>query len=233
MINDKRNTNEITIPYGHTIIGFLLLCITGVIFYEVNVHYRTTHVSNQSVIGERRYPLSAHVMTISEAKKLFISAVKGDASSEDRLSRSAVNGDVTAQFYLGLCYRLQKDYVGSNIWLLQAAKQGDAPAEYFLGSAYLYGRGVTQNYVTADAWFFKAAEQGYTAAECNLGINYYHGYGAPKNSKLAIYWLKKAADQGDATAEHDLRIIVIRRDLPIADQALSTLESDLYSHDNN
>ena len=139
----------------------------------------------------------------------------------------AEQGNVEAQFLLGVMYRLgggvpkvQKNYAEAMKWFRKAAEQGDAMAQYMLGLMYFRGEGVPKNYVEAAKWFRKAAEQGDGRAQEKLGLMYDEGDGVPKNYVEAAKWFRKAAEQGwnvkryrraaeqgDAEAQHNLGVM--------------------------
>jgi TPR repeat protein len=78
---------------------------------------------------------------------------------EESLLTKAEQGDVDAQFRLGLMYDLGRDYVeAARLWRLAAA-QGYASAQYNLGFMYDHGLGVAQDNVEAARWYRLAAKQ--------------------------------------------------------------------------
>ena len=122
--------------------------------------------------------------------------------------KAANQGDVTAQYNLGVCYHngngVAKDYAKAVYWYSKAANQGHASAQCNLGFCYKNGEGVTKNYAKAVYWYSKAANQGDASAQCNLGFCYDNGNGVTKNYAKAVYWYSKAANQGDASAQCNL-----------------------------
>ncbi len=128
------------------------------------------------------------------------------AFAEFRLA--AVQGNVMAQFNLGLMYAngqgVAQDYSQAAAWYRKAAEQGDTMAQHNLGFMYKQGRGVAQDYRQAVAWYRKAAEQGEARAQTNLGEMFRNGQGVAQDYRQAVAWYRKAAEQGDATAQNNL-----------------------------
>ncbi len=70
----------------------------------------------------------------------------------------AEQGDMEAQFYLGMAY-YEENGMASNVtdaikWWIKAAEQGCAAAQYQLGCAYGRGEGVPKDNVKAYMWFY-------------------------------------------------------------------------------
>ncbi|MCB5248471.1 MAG: tetratricopeptide repeat protein, partial [Candidatus Cloacimonadales bacterium] len=82
----------------------------------------------------------------------------------DHLISDAENGDMEAQYILGLSYYrgegVEKNSKQAVYWYEKAANLGDADAQYNLGSCYANGEGVVKNYKQAVYWYEKAANQG-------------------------------------------------------------------------
>ena len=129
------------------------------------------------------------------------------SSPEAPLQLRAEQGDVEAQFNLGLMYfhgdGVPKDAGQAASWLRKAAEQGHAEAQYNLGLMYAK----TRDDGEAVLWYRKAAEQGHVDAQYNLGHMYYKGKGIPKDHAQAASWFRKAAEQGDANAQYNLGLM--------------------------
>ena len=87
---------------------------------------------------------------------------RGDYRSDfDVFSTYAAQGDVVAQYNLGILYAngegVAQDYEKAVYWYKKAAAQGYVSAQYNLGLMYAYGKGVAQDYVSALKWFILAA----------------------------------------------------------------------------
>ncbi|HOW54043.1 MAG TPA: CHAT domain-containing protein [Syntrophorhabdaceae bacterium] len=122
--------------------------------------------------------------------------------------KAAGQGDMDAQYTLGLIYRegkvVPQDDKESVKWYRMAAGQGHAVAQNDLGFMYQNGRGVTRDYSEAVRWYRLSADQGQTLARYNLGCVYENGWGVPRDNKEAARWYRMAADQGDADAQYNL-----------------------------
>ncbi len=146
-----------------------------------------------------------------EVQQLRQRAEQGDTDAQLRLGslsqdyaearqwyqRAADQGNVTAQFQLGLMYEhgslIQaiiypaKPYVPPNYaeavkWYRRAAAKGHVNAQFQLGSIYDDGYpGVSQDYTEAVTWYRQAAAQGHASAQFILGFKYAHGEGVPQN----------------------------------------------------
>ena len=112
----------------------------------------------------------------------------------------AEQGDVDAQFYLGVMYEngrgLPQDYKEAIKWYKLSAEQGDAEAKYNLGVFYDKGWGVPQDYKEAVKWYRLSAEQGYADAQYNIGVSYELGDGVPQDYVRAHMWINLAASNG-------------------------------------
>lgn len=90
-------------------------------------------------------------------------AVHNGLLSVKQLQNAAEQGNVIAQFNLGLCYNkgtgVKKDRAKAAVWYQKAATQGNADAQNILGDCYFRGRGVSQDYGKAVQWYQKAAKQ--------------------------------------------------------------------------
>jgi len=133
-----------------------------------------------------------------------------------QMQDAAIQGNVNAQFSLGLKYHKSVGYGGeAQTWFQKAAKQylsatnqGDAHAQFMLG--WMYGgslthaaNGVEQDRQT-EAWYLKAAEQGYADAQFELGY-IYSQKDYDDEYEQAANWFTKAAEQyRKAAAQGDL-----------------------------
>lgn len=133
--------------------------------------------------------------------------VTGQTFSSE-LYQSALDGNVSAQFELAVCYHygygVQQNRSKALYWAEKAANQGSPAAQYNVGWYYEYGEGVASNPFTAFRWYKKAAECGDPSAEFALARCYYNGIGVAQNIEESIKWTKKAAVDGDADAQVSL-----------------------------
>ena len=129
----------------------------------------------------------------------------------DELHTLAEQGDVEAQYSLGLAYGtgrgVPQDTAEAVQWYRLAADQGLATAQSNLGVMYANGEGVPQNNVEAVRWYRLAAEQGFATAQVNLGGMYADGDGVPQDYAEALRWYGLAAEQGDANAQYGLGLM--------------------------
>ena len=129
---------------------------------------------------------------------------KDRATAQARQKR-AVQGDATAQYDLGLMYRLgrgvPRDDAMAVRWYRKAAEQGHRGAENNLAFMYHQGLGVSQNLDEALLWYRKAADQGNVLAQRSLANIYRIGVEVPHDYAGAVRWYRRAADQGDAYSQ--------------------------------
>ncbi|ONI45327.1 hypothetical protein AN641_00640 [Candidatus Epulonipiscioides gigas] len=143
-----------------------------------------------------------------------------DTLELEDLIYKANNGDIDAQFNLGMCYKkgikIKIDAQKAVEWYTKAALQGHAQAQYNLGICYTnsdgivkdlkwhYGNGAQQSLKIAVEWYTKSAMQGYAPAQYSLGSCYDEGIGVNKNLAKAMEWYQKAAVQRYAPAQYSL-----------------------------
>lgn len=127
------------------------------------------------------------------------------------LIKNAEQGDVRAQFQLGLKYSngegIQQSEEEAVKWYLKAAEQEHAAAQNNLGVAYEKGRGVQQNDEEAFKWYRKAAEKNLAIAQRNLGLMYHLGRGVQQDDQESFKWYRKAALQENPLAQNSLGLM--------------------------
>ncbi len=108
---------------------------------------------------------------------VFLSVGSLSAQSTDvkKLIQLANQGDVEAQYFLGVAYDLgvegvPQDDVQAVKWYRLAADQGYAEAQSKLGLMYQRGQGVPQDYVQAHMWFNLASAQGSKSGKSNRDL---------------------------------------------------------------
>lgn len=78
-----------------------------------------------------------------------------------KLKSAGENGDVEAQYALGLMYyygeHVDVDYTQAKIWYEKAAAQNDSRAQVNRGEIYAHSMGVNQDYQQSKYWYEKAA----------------------------------------------------------------------------
>ncbi|MFY9398624.1 MAG: tetratricopeptide repeat protein [Desulfomonilia bacterium] len=86
----------------------------------------------------------------------------------DEYIRKAQQGDVDAQYNLGVIYYhgegVTRDFEEALSWFQKAAEQDDADAQYNLGFMYGRGEGVKKDQTLSMQWFKRAADQGHQGA---------------------------------------------------------------------
>lgn len=135
--------------------------------------------------------------------------------------KSALQGNVEAQFILGILYQSGieglEGYFGVDMpnhkkygkidlekslyWFEMASKKGSSKAQYTLGYIYEQGLGVEIDYKKAVEFYKKSALQGDPIGQCNLGYMYEKGLGIEVDLKKAVLWYEKSALQGDEVAK--------------------------------
>jgi len=116
-----------------------------------------------------------------------------------KLINMAENGDVFAQYELGICYINETDepinYNKALEYLCKAANQGFWRAYDSIARRYALGQGVEKDPSIAVEWFLKGANIGYYKSMFELGMCYKKGIGVVKDPEKAVQWLKKASEQ--------------------------------------
>ena len=116
----------------------------------------------------------------------------------------AEQGDVLAQYFLGLLYHkgrgVPQDDAQARKWYAKAAAQGLPKAQFGLGTLYFNGEGGAKDYQQALHWFRLAADQGEALAQTKIGIMYDDGEGVPQDKVQAYKWFTLAATNGDKPA---------------------------------
>ena len=158
-----------------------------------------------------RHPVTRWLGALGLMLSLVGLVCQGATSAQTPLSetqRRAEEGDVTAQYNLGVRYvsgrGVPQDDTQAMAWYRKAADQGHAGAQYDVGIMYVDGRGVPQDDAQAAAWWRKAADQGFAAAQTNLGAMYSAGQGVPQDYVEALKWRSIAASRvtGDEQEEY-------------------------------
>jgi hypothetical protein len=102
---------------------------------------------------------------------VFVLILVSEFSNKSKLEiliKSANQGDVEAQYNLGLMYEngqgVLQDYKEAIKWYKKSAEQGDKHAQSNLGRMYRYGWGVSRDYKETVRWYRLATEQGLAKA---------------------------------------------------------------------
>lgn len=101
---------------------------------------------------------------LTEQKSINDIAVSSDSDSLNLLIQQAEQGDIQAQFNLGMRYckgiGVAKNCKNAFIWLKKAAEQGHSSAQVLLGTMYDSGEGVERNKQEAFKWYKKTCQTG-------------------------------------------------------------------------
>ena len=128
-----------------------------------------------------------------------------DEAAED-LERLAEDGDVHAQYFLGLLYRdgglLLPDAEQATHWLELAAKRNLPAAQYALGKLYLSDDPEEHDVDDGLRWLESAARSGNSDAAYRLGKEYLTGKFVQKDAVKAVEYLRYAADQNHPWANY-------------------------------
>ncbi|MBF0124092.1 MAG: sel1 repeat family protein [Magnetococcales bacterium] len=141
------------------------------------------------------------------------------ATTLDDLIHAAHQGDVSAQFDLGVLYEQGSDGQGLEVtpnyqealqWYRTVSDRGYTGVKVLVGMMHESGRydaagpGILQDYAEAMKWYRSAADQGNRSAQFMVGNLYDNGHGVPQDRKEAIKWYRLAADRGNASAQYTL-----------------------------
>lgn len=147
------------------------------------------------------------------------------------LTKRANNGDLEAQYKLGLEYtsgiNVGKDLALAEKWLRESAKNGYLYAEAAIGVMYMN----IGDYEKAFNILLNVAQKGNMNAQSNLALFYLHGMpsiGISQDREKAAYWLELAAEQGEVVAMYNLGNLLLKalgvqkdtaRDLELLEEA--------------
>ena len=122
---------------------------------------------------------------------------------------SLANGNVTAQYYLGVMYRkglgTEDDQKVAFKWFLKAAEQGHMESQYLVGCAYNFIIGGHGGIISSDVEIKNSEEL--VLEEKKTSYSYALGIGVEPNEEEAITWFTKAALQGQVDAQRHLGFI--------------------------
>ncbi len=128
-----------------------------------------------------------------------------DAAAE-RLEQLAAEGDVHAQYILGLLYRdgglRIPDVEKARYWLEQAAKQGLPVSQYALGRLFFSDDPDVHDPEEGIRWLKAAAQNGNNHAAYALGKEYLRGREVPKDAVVAASCLRQAAEVDNPWAQY-------------------------------
>jgi len=203
-----KDTDRKPLPYGKACLvsliqvifaAAILAAIFGVM--TINKNVKANDAKGEMSTAEYFRGVPINMTTTAVANDATISLAKQTADNEfDGQKRLAENGDVIAQYNLGVCYHngqgVPQDYMEAVKWFRKAADQGNAFAQFALGFAYAKGQGVPQDYEGAVKWYRRAADQNDAGAQDDLGAFYRDGRGVATNFVEAYKWFNLASANG-------------------------------------
>ena len=133
----------------------------------------------------------------------------------DAYKKSAMKGDVDAQYSLGFLYSHGKEPIDKSkalYWYEKAANQNHIKSQFQAGVMYDKDNGIPENKAKALKWFKKCAELGDVKCQFNTGYFYETGSGTKKDLKKALYWYQKAANANDSKAQYNLGLLYLNGD---------------------
>lgn len=122
----------------------------------------------------------------------------------EKVKSAAAEGNVDAQYRLGIYYEEQEaDLKQALYWYEQAAQQDHLGALFHLGNLYSEaGKGQ----VAAELYGI-AAEQGHAPSQHRLGLMYEE----ENRIEEALHWYSLAAEQGDADSQNNLAYLLLQQ----------------------
>ena len=103
---------------------------------------------------------------ISKKKPLYFCFVINETNKW--FEYAANNGNVDAQYSLGIYYNKINEYDKAFKWFEIAAKQNNKEAQFMLANMYYEGEVIDQSDSNAMYWYQKASEQGHVKATAYL-----------------------------------------------------------------
>ena len=133
-------------------------------------------------------------------------------SDFERALIAAKEGDIDAQYYVGICYQTGKDNAPvdphqAKHWLEYAANAGSADALYYLGLRIFAEDEYYGSEEDGVRYLTSAAQKGNATAQYFLGNFYWDGDHVHQNQDQAVMWYEKAAQQNNADAQFKLGLI--------------------------
>ncbi len=129
------------------------------------------------------------------------------AEDLDELRSKAEQGNVVAQFNLGVAYANGQGVPQNDMeavrWYRKAVEFHHAGAQNNLGLMYKNGDGVPQSDTEAVRWWRLAADQGNPEALFSLALMYRNGEGVVQSDVRAYAWGNVAASRSDGQAKEN------------------------------
>ena len=147
---------------------------------------------NQKILNEALENFKAR--NYMKAKNLFL---------------SIANENVTAQYYLGVMYRIglgtEDDQKEAFKWFLKAADKGDPASQYLVGCAYNYIIGSYGGKISSNDELIHSEEL--VLEEKKTSYSFALGIGVEPDEEEALAWFTKAALQGQVDAQRELGFV--------------------------
>lgn len=116
----------------------------------------------------------------------------------------AAQGDINAQYYLGMSHYKLNNIDESVKWLSRSASRNNSFAKYQMALFYFNGIGVNKDYKKAFEIFSRLIHQNHKGISYYLGLCYLKGLGTDKNYDEAIRLLNIANEEGNINAVYEL-----------------------------
>lgn len=131
-----------------------------------------------------------------------------------KICRAAENGDMEAQYQLGLIYDLGKgitrDAAEATYWYRRAARNGHPEALLAIGKAFLNGDGVLQDDRIAAENFWRAAERGNPEGAYQFATMLKNGQGVAQDLPRALKYFTQAAEANYEDAGEQVSALVAK-----------------------
>jgi hypothetical protein len=127
---------------------------------------------------------------------------KDNAAEIARLKPLADNGDVAAQYKLGVLYAEGRNLIEAARYYKFAAEKGNAEAQFRLAGLNCRGLGVPKNTAECARLYRLAADAGVVRAQADLGLLYLTGNGTTADLQEGARFARLAADGGDAAGQY-------------------------------
>lgn len=136
-----------------------------------------------------RPELNQDAFTQNRIAYIYEKEYKDDKKAVEWYRKAANQGDMNAQYNLGLMYRrgtgVTQDYQQAFYWFSKAAEQNVPEAMVSIGVLYEDGNGVEKDELKALNWYVKGAEKGNRIGQCNAAGMFMHSTTIPKDYQKA------------------------------------------------
>ena len=129
----------------------------------------------------------------------YIAGPYNEAKALDILTKKASEGDVNAQYELGILHRKNNNFKDAFICFENASKH-NYNAMVDLGNCYYNAQGVERDYKKAFDCYLKSAKKDHSVAYFNLANCYRNGFGCEYDIEKALDCLRKSEKLGYSRA---------------------------------